>query len=133
MKNNVSSCVKTNLATLVYLSIPTNYTRVVYANADASLRKALSECGYNALYGNIEFTDEERQILRDYTKELIDLSNGKKINPSLLPKLLPPILVYVCEGTVGKDVRALRGDVTERPTGSGDEGVKQGEANSGLK
>ena len=50
--------------------MPSGYEGVVYAKAKASLRKALAECAHNVLYGEIDFTDEERQVLRSHVKDL---------------------------------------------------------------
>ena len=104
----MSSCLKNNLGTLIYLSMPTDYAAVIYAKADASLVQALAECACNALYGEIDFTEEERQLLRQHVNDLVLLSKGKKIKPELLPYLLAPVIGYVCEGTTKQDVRGLR-------------------------
>ena len=131
MRNLVSSCVKTNLPTLIYLSMPSGYEGVVYANAKASLRKALAECAHNVLYGEIDFTDEERQVLRSHAKDLTLLSQGKKIDPDILPKILAPVIPYVCEGATKQDIRGLRQCSAERGAEQGMEDCGEGEADTG--
>ena len=88
--------------------MPTGYEGVVYAKANTSLRKALAECAHNALYGEINFTDEERQVLRSHIGDLTLLSQRKKIKPDLLSKVLAPIIAYVCESAANSDVRDVR-------------------------
>ena len=131
MKNHASSCLKNNLGTLIYLSMPTDYASFVYAKADASLLQALAECAYNALYGEIDFTEEERQFLRQHVKDLVSLSQGKKIKAELLHQLLAPVIGYVCEGTTKQDVRGLRECSPERSSEESMADCGEGKANPG--
>ena len=126
MKNHVSSCVKTNLPTLVFLTMPSQYTAMVYSRAEKSLTKAIAECAANALYGEIEFKDEERAFLRTHIKELQKLSQGKKIDPQLVSAILAPIISYVCESTAVSDLRDVRGSIA---SGGSDEGNGSHEEN----
>ena len=127
----MSSCVKTNLPTLIYLSMPSGYEGVVYAKAKASLRKALAECAHNVLYGEIDFTDEERQVLRSHAKDLTLLSQGKKIKPDTLPKILAPIIAYVCEGATKSDLRDLCESPAQGCTAQGSESAGETETDTG--
>ena len=127
----MSFCLKNNLGTLIYLSMPTEYAAVIYAKADASLIQALAECACNALYGEIDFTKEERQYLRQQVKDLVLLSKGKKIRPELLHQLLAPVIGYVCEGATTSDLRGLRERSTERISEESMEDCGEGQADPG--
>ena len=127
----MSSCLKNNLGTLIYLSMPTDYAAAIYGKADASLLQALAECASNVLYGEIDFTEEERQFLRLHVKDLVLLSQGKKIKTELLPQLLASVIAYVCEGAAKQDVRDLRECSTERGSEQGMEDCGESEADPG--
>jgi hypothetical protein len=93
-----------NLSTLIYLTTPNAYVSTIYRNASKELHKALAECAYNILYGEIEFTEEERTNLRRLSDQLLKLSEGKRIPPHHLPEILSPLLKYVCDDTSNQDV-----------------------------
>ena len=111
--------------------MPTDYAAIIYARADASLRLALAECACNALYGEIDFTEQERQFLRQHVKDLISLSQGKKIKAELLHQLIAPVIAYVCEGATKQDVRGLRECSTERGSEESMEDCGESEADPG--
>ena len=96
VKTHLSSCLVDNLGTLIYLTSPNAYVHAVYKNAKPDLMKALAECAHNALYGDMEFTADERTTLKSLVQPLVQVSKQRRINPAALPSLLEPILNHVC-------------------------------------
>jgi hypothetical protein len=86
-----------NVATLIYFTAPNAYVKSVYLSADRELKCALAECAHNILYGDIDFTDVDREILRKHQPYIKKLSEGKRIPSSVLPIILTPVIGYVCD------------------------------------
>ena len=120
----------TNLPTLVFLTIPSEYAILVYKKADKPLTKAIAECAANALYGEIEFKDEERAFLKAHIKDLVKLSHGKKINPKLISPILDPIISYVCESTAVSDLRDVRESIASEESDEGNGNHAENQTNT---